>query len=202
MSSEKNTKELVVRLDTGTIKLAGLAVLLMGWIFSLYINKWHFTVPVFMLWMGWVGVLLSVRYLWQAGTAIAVGDTATESFDVSISRARELQEEKKSLLRAIKEIEFDRDLGKMSEEDAKEMMRFYRARAIEAIKELDGLDDSSLTVEERIERDVAARMTIAKKTKSKAKKAKPVESTSSSSKAKPSQKNHRNADKKSAAESA
>ncbi len=119
-----------------------------------------------MLWMGWFGVLLTLRFLWASGAALWVGTTDNEgSFDVSLSRSRELAEEKKSLLRAIKEIEFDRDLGKMSEPDAKEMMRFYRARAIEVIKEIDGLVDVELTVDERIARDVTARLTIAQKTK-------------------------------------
>ena len=52
-------------------------------------------------------------------------------------------------------IEFDRDLGKMSDEDATEMMRFYRARAIEVIKELAGSPDADLSVQERIEREIA-----------------------------------------------
>jgi len=154
-------------------RLLFVALLVMGWLFAWHINKWHFTTPVFMLWMGWFGVLLTLRFLWASGAALWVDNSDSEgSFDVSLSRSRELAEEKKSLLRAIKEIEFDRDLGKMSEPDAKEMMRFYRARAIEVIKEIDGLVDVELTVDERIARDIAARMTIAQKTKKR--KAKPA----------------------------
>lgn len=141
--------------------VAGLFLLIAGWVFILHINRWHFTVPVFMLWMGWAGVIATVRFLWWAGIAMAsdIGSD-TQVTDVSAARRRELQEEKKVLLRAIKEIEFDRDLGKMSAEDATEIMRFYRARAIEVIKEIDGQSDEGLTVPERIERDLQVRLAL------------------------------------------
>jgi hypothetical protein len=141
--------------------VAGLVLLIAGWAFILHINRWHFTVPVFMLWMGWAGVLATVRFLWWAGIAMAsdIGRGA-DMTDVSVARLRELNEEKKVLLRAIKEIEFDRDLGKMSAEDAAEIMRFYRARAIEVIKEIDGQSDEELTVPQRIERDLQVRLAL------------------------------------------
>ena len=134
--------------------LAGLA----GAFFILHVNRYHITVPVFMLWLGWFGVLATVDLLWSAGAAL--GEGGGESIEISGLRQRELLSEKKSLIRAIKEIEFDRDLGKMSPEDAKEIMRFYRARAIEVIKELDGKDDAELSIAERIERDVQARLAV------------------------------------------
>ena len=137
-------------------------VLLVGWGFSLHINNWHLTVPVVMLWLAWLGALFTVRLLWDVGIAVAgeAGGQSMQELDVSESRRIELEEEKKSLIRAIKEIEFDRDLGKMSDEDATEMMRFYRARAIEVIKELAGSPDAELSVQERIDRDLAARLAI------------------------------------------
>ena len=56
----------------------------------------------------------------------------------------------------------------MSDEDAAQLSRFYRARAIEIIKVLDGKtastvasprgDADGLTAAERIDRDVAARL--------------------------------------------
>jgi hypothetical protein len=127
----------------------------------LHINHWHLTVPVLMLWFGWAGVIATARFLWWAGIAMAsdVGSDA-DAMDVSASRLRELLDEKKILVRAIKEIEFDRDLGKMSAEDAKDVMRFYRARAIEVIKEIDGQDESDMTVPQRIERDLQARLAL------------------------------------------
>lgn len=140
----------------------GGVLLLIGWGFSLHINNWHLTVPVFMLWLAWLGALFTVRLLWGVGIAVAgeAGGKSMQELDVTEARRIELQEEKKSLIRAIKEIEFDRDLGKMSDDDASEMMRYYRARAIEVIKELAGSPDDSLSVQERIDRDLAARLAI------------------------------------------
>ena len=144
-------------------RLVFLALLVMGMVFSLQINSWHFTVPVVVLWLGWAGVLATVALIWKAGLSIAtegVGDRMAP-LDVSEARRHELNAEKKSLIQAIKEIEFDRDLGKMSDEDATEMMKFYRGRAIEVIKELDGQLDEELSVDERVKRDLEARMAVA-----------------------------------------
>lgn len=147
----------------GFWQLVLLALLVMGMVFSLQINSWHFTVPVVVLWLGWAGVLATVGFIWAAGLSITgegSGDRMAP-LDVSEARRHELEAEKKSLIQAIKEIEFDRDLGKMSEEDATEMMKYYRARAIEVIKELDGQLDEELNVSERVKRDLEARLAVA-----------------------------------------
>ncbi len=144
-------------------KLVMLVLLVMGMIFSLQINSWHLTVPVVVIWFGWGGVLATVGLIWDAGLAVAnesSGDRIA-TLDVSEARRHELEAEKKSLIQAIKEIEFDRDLGKMSAEDATEMMKFYRARAIEVIKELDGQVYEELSVSERVKRDLEARLAVA-----------------------------------------
>lgn len=147
-----------------------LVSLLVGWVFILHINRWHFTTPVLMLWFGWAGILATIRFMWAAGVAMATDvDAIADRIDLSASRLRELEGEKKVLVRAIKEIEFDRDLGKMSAEDAKEIMRFYRARAIDVIKEIDGQQESELTIAERVERDLAARLAVEVKPKKKTK---------------------------------
>lgn len=164
-SSDTNSSEVEVPAyaTRGFWQSVLLVLLVMGMVFSLHINSWHFTVPVVILWLGWAGVLATVGLIWEAGLSIAgegSGDRMME-LDVSESRRHELEAEKKSLIQAIKEIEFDRDLGKMSEEDATEMMKFYRARAIEVIKELDGQLDEELSVGDRVKRDLEARLAVA-----------------------------------------
>lgn len=49
----------------------------------------------------------------------------------------ELEREKQRLLKAIKEIEFDRQMGKLSESDFQESIGRYRARAMRIIRQLD-----------------------------------------------------------------
>ncbi|HUH02854.1 MAG TPA: hypothetical protein VML75_12740, partial [Kofleriaceae bacterium] len=111
----------------------------------------------------WGAILLSARFLWQAGWAAAteprtdVGD----DFWRPVGKREELLAEKKALLKAIKEVEFDHHMGKMSDGDAGELTRYYRLRAIEVIKSLDSTgDEASLPTAERIKRDVEVRLAL------------------------------------------
>jgi hypothetical protein len=65
-----------------------------------------------------------------------------------------LEREKLLALRAIKELEFDRATGKLSEEDFREMSGRLRARAARLIRQL----DAGAGYREQIERDLAARL--------------------------------------------
>lgn len=53
----------------------------------------------------------------------------------------ELREEKRRLLRAIKELEFDHGMGKLSSADFEAVIGTYRVRAIEVMRALDGGGD-------------------------------------------------------------
>ena len=65
----------------------------------------------------------------QEGTAANVGQ-------------RELREERRRVLRAINELQFDYEMGKLSDEDYREVRAGYELRAVEVMRELD--KDSSL----------------------------------------------------------
>ncbi len=52
-------------------------------------------------------------------------------------RASELEERKKTIYSAIKDIEFDYQMGKISEEDFKELRQQYKDEAIGILKKLD-----------------------------------------------------------------
>ncbi len=72
------------------------------------------------------------------------------------SRSRAAVEREKTLvLRAIKELEFDRAMGKVSEEDFEEMGRRLRQRAIRLLKQLDVEAVDYLAV---IERELQGRL--------------------------------------------
>jgi hypothetical protein len=74
-------------------------------------------------------------------------------------RARATLERDKALvLRSIKELEFDRAMGKLSDRDFEEMGARLRARAISLIKQL---DDESVGYRELIERELKARVAAA-----------------------------------------
>jgi hypothetical protein len=168
VAPEAGDEALTLRLDKGTARLLARTffVLLLagGWLGILSINRWHFGPPVLFLWAGWLGVLLTARYLWVAGMSAAYDDESgvdDEEFWRPVGAQDELLREKRSLLKAIKEIEFDREMGKLSEKDATELTRFYRMRAIEIIKALESKNEGELSIEEKIEREVKARLSVA-----------------------------------------
>jgi hypothetical protein len=66
-----------------------------------------------------------------------------------------LQREKMLVLRSIKELEFDRSMGKLSEKDFDEMSVRLRTRAIALMKQL---DEGAGGYREIIERELHARM--------------------------------------------
>lgn len=160
--------------------LIGAGLALAGWFVVLAMNRWWVTAPVVFLCIGWLAILLAARALWRAAQS-AGGETGEPeeamsplSFEVVETRADELEREKRALLKAIKEVEFDREMGKMTEEDAGEIVKVYRARAIEILKELDqGGADADEPVKARIDKELRARLALAGvKGKSKKKKEK------------------------------
>ena len=52
-------------------------------------------------------------------------------------RASDLEERKKNIYATIKDIEFDYEMGKLSEEDFQELRQRYKDEAIHVLKELD-----------------------------------------------------------------
>jgi hypothetical protein len=120
------------------------------------------TASVVVLWIGWLALVAAAKLVWSAFRAVAEEGGGTDDVfaEVDATHRQELLREKRSLLRSIKDCEFDRDMGKMSEAQAGEILRVYRARAIEIIKQLEAvtLDDAAVSVDEAVERELAARL--------------------------------------------
>jgi hypothetical protein len=139
-------------------------VLLAGWLFIFWQNSFHVTTPVVIVALGYVAVVSTVFNLWRTGAA-AVAQTDEDEGDASwglpIGARGELEREKKTLLKAIKEAEFDLQMGKLSKVDADSMIKTFRVRAIEVIKEIEKFDAGAAgSVRERIEREVRARIEL------------------------------------------
>jgi hypothetical protein len=83
------------------------------------------------------------------------GLTRTGGASRVASRTRSVLEREKGLaLRAIKELEFDRAMGKMSEKDFTEMSGRLRARAARIIRQLDAGGSYRELIEKELERRV------------------------------------------------
>ena len=154
---------------TRWVKLSiGAAFVVVGWLFIAWQNKFHISPPLVFVCLGYLAGVLLIYNLWRAGVAVAKADDAEAraSWGRPIGPRIDLEREKKTLLKAIKESEFDHQMGKLSTEDASHMVAVYRARAIEIIKALEK-DTAGLSVRDKIEREVRARLEVEGKTKKK-----------------------------------
>jgi hypothetical protein len=136
-------------------------VILVGAVFIAWSHRFHVTVPVIVMTLGWIAVVSAVYTLVRIGTAASEHEADDAAWWKPTGKREELEREKRSLLKAIKEIEFDREMGKMSDTDAAEILRVYRGHAIEVIKALDHVDSGGpRSVREEIEREVKARLAV------------------------------------------
>lgn len=86
-------------------------------------------------------MIWSLRGMWNIVVALTRPQAATLVVEAEAgadhSTLAELREEKRRVLRAIKELEFDHDMGKLSDEDFEEISARYKLRAIEVMRRLD-----------------------------------------------------------------
>ncbi len=100
-----------------------------------------------------VTALALYRTLWPLASEVA---TSQPEMVGGRTRAA-LEREKTIVLRAIKELEFDRAMGKVSEADCEEMIGRLRGRAVRLIRQLDA---GSAGYRELIERELNARLGV------------------------------------------
>jgi hypothetical protein len=163
--------------STRVVRLALLAVaLIVGWLFILWQNRFYLTPAVVFVILGYFAVVMTIYNLWRTGVAAVAAndeDDGDAAWGLPAGERVDLDKEKRTLLKAIKEAEFDHAMGKLSKRDVDEMIATYRARAIDVIKELERLDAGEAgTVRERIERELKARLELDGKADAKVKKAK------------------------------
>jgi ribosomal protein L40E len=120
-------------------------------------------------WAAWAGGRSAVAFL--AGATLAMGWVVWLAFRaaqalvkdapvtdagavVTGKRRKELEREKQALLKALKELDFDHQMGKVSDKDFADISATYRARAIRVMRQL---DEAGRDYETMIARDVAER---------------------------------------------
>jgi hypothetical protein len=141
---------------------AAIAALVVGWLFIAWKNKFHVSAPMVFVCLGYLAVIATIYNLWRTGAAaVDPGEDTDSTWAKPAGALGELEREKRTLLKAIKEAEFDHQMGKLSQRDADDMIRGYRARAIEVIKEMDQLGQGGAgTVRDQILREVRARVEL------------------------------------------
>jgi hypothetical protein len=100
--------------------------------------------------LGWV-----VWLLFRAAESLARAEQPDDAAQVTGRRRKELEREKQALLKALKELEFDHEMGKVSDRDFGEIGQQYRARAIRVMRQL---DEGGQQYEAMIAKELAARL--------------------------------------------
>lgn len=156
--------------------LLAVAVIPPGWFFILRTVRWHVTPSAVMLMICWVAIV-TVGYF-GIRMALSAATADDRAWFAARGHRDELEREKRSLLKAIKEIEFDRETGKLSAADAASLTAVYRARAIEVIKAIEADAGTAVSVREQILAEARARAAVDNKVKqAKKKKAKKAEAS-------------------------
>jgi hypothetical protein len=84
------------------------------------------------------GALVSVIALFWSSIRTLVGETPLSGADAyALGAPRAEEEQKRAVLRALKDLEFERSVGKISEEDYKALVAKYRADAKRLLRTLD-----------------------------------------------------------------
>src|SRR5450755_2707611 len=100
-------------------------------------------------------LLLVIALLWNSVQALAGESELSfeEAFSMGARTAEE--EQKRAVLRALKDLEYERSVGKISEEDFHEYSARYRAEAKRLMRDLDeNLAEARKQVEREVERRV------------------------------------------------
>lgn len=87
-----------------------------------------------------IAVVLSLIVIAYIGYPFYQARQKKISFELN-HRAEELETRKSEIYAAIKDIEFDYQMGKLSEEDYRELRNQYRSQAVALLKEIDAVSD-------------------------------------------------------------
>ena len=110
-----------------------------------------------------VALLVSISFLWSSLRTLLGGEH--ELYVVqsgAVRRRMELLEEKEEVLKSLKDLEFERDVGKVSDEDFKRLEVEFRARAKRILR---ALDDDLKEHREKAQKLVASELKQAAKSR-------------------------------------
>jgi hypothetical protein len=136
------------RLPTWLWGAAGAAVVL---VYGFAVERMRFGPPLVMLALGGMTLTFAASALWRMIDPLARPEVADKGAGgQGRGFMRELEREKQLVLKAIKEIEFDYQMRKISERDYRDMVERYRNRAMRLISELDAGGDYRGLIEKEL----------------------------------------------------
>jgi flagellar biosynthesis/type III secretory pathway M-ring protein FliF/YscJ len=94
--------------------------------------------PVAFIVLAALALLVSIAFVWRALRVLFGGEAQSELAQSQAMRRRaELIDEKDAVLRSLKDLEFEKQVGKISDEDFKRLDAEFRTRARRILKLLD-----------------------------------------------------------------
>lgn len=127
-----------------------------GLIFGLTVGKLSWGAPLVALSLGGMTLGLTGLALWRLLDPLLRPEDALPEPVRAPARLRELEREKQMVLKAIKEVELDFQMRKITEQDHREQTQRYRARAMRILAELDAGDDYRSLIEQELKHRLAA----------------------------------------------
>ena len=109
-----------------------------------------FSPPFVMTALGGMTLVLTALALWRVLDPLTNDDAVAPADKRAPLRLRELEREKQAVLKAIKEIELDYQMRKISEPDYRELVERYRARALRIMGDLAAGDDYRALIEHEL----------------------------------------------------
>ena len=83
-------------------------------------------------------LLFAISFLWAALRSLFGGKNDTQvSESVAMQKRHELLDEKETALKSLKDLEFEHEVGKLSDEDFVRLQAEFRTRAKHILRELD-----------------------------------------------------------------
>ncbi len=113
--------------------------------------------PLVMVGLGGMTLALCAAALWRVIDPLTRGEISAVAEIRAPHRIRELEREKQAVLKAIKEVELDYQMRKISEPDYREMVERYRTRALRIMGDLALGDDIRGLIERELKGRLAAR---------------------------------------------
>jgi hypothetical protein len=94
--------------------------------------------PVAFMVLAGLALVLTISFTWKMLRVLLGGEAQSDLAQSSATRRRaELLDEKDAVLRSLKDLEFERQVGKISDEDFKRLDTEFRTRAKRILKLLD-----------------------------------------------------------------
>jgi hypothetical protein len=141
------------KLRTGGVLLLGAATTLAYGHFGAGLGP---GAPLVLLALGGLVLGFSALALFRVIDPLIHGERVRAEVNKESVRLRELERDKQLVLRAIREVEHDYQMRKVSEAHYQEMIQRYRARAMRLIREIDAGDDFRTLIEQELKARLAA----------------------------------------------